>query len=163
GSAGIGTSTPVASLDVNGQIAQSGIVVFDALGSGGYTIRIGENAGAASVGTSDIAIGKYALENDVTGGNLAVGSRALQFSITTGFNTAVGHGALEEGPGWDNTAIGSAAGGALNVGSQNIIVGSYAGKNIDLGDDNILIGYKAEVTSAGADNQLNIGNTIFGV
>ncbi len=77
-----------------------------------------------------------------------------------------------------NTVIGINAGSALTDGKKNILIGKDAGigittgnDNIDLsiggagittGDGNIVIGkYPISVASGSADNQMNIGNTIY--
>jgi len=69
-----------------------------------------------------------------------------------------------------NTAIG--AGTLLNLAGdptrsildaeQNIAFGAYAGYNLTTGNHNILIGYNIEAPNATGDNQLNIGNVIYG-
>ena len=47
-------------------------------------------------------------------------------------------------------------------GRYNTAVGYLAGDNITIGSNNIVIGYNVDAPSASSNNQLNIGNTIYG-
>jgi len=52
--------------------------------------------------------------------------------------------------------------GVASEGRYNIGVGYAAGDNITTGSNNLIIGYNVDAPSATADNQLNIGNAIYG-
>ncbi|MBI5415515.1 MAG: hypothetical protein HZA29_01740 [Candidatus Omnitrophica bacterium] len=119
---------------------------------------------ANSTGNSNTANGYSALSTNTTGyENTASGYDAL-FYNTTGFqNTASGSQALlSNTTGTNNTASGTSALAANTTGNKNIAVGSGAGHNITTGSRNIIIGANIDAPSATADNQLSIGNLIFG-
>ncbi|MBN2542564.1 hypothetical protein JXI42_06825 [bacterium] len=138
-----------------------------------------------SLGSSNTAVGKEALrDNTIAFGNTAVGSNALITNTIGTENTAVGRSALPNNRtgdcntgvgantlqsnqyGYYNTAIGYKAlqqvCGSGGEGSRNTAVGYYAGGNISIGRNNIMIGFEATAPDATGDNQLNIGNTIYG-
>lgn len=79
-------------------------------------------------------------------------------------NTAVGLGSLALiSSGYQNLAVGSNALRLNTSGKNNIGLGYNAGTNITTGSDNILIGSGVDAPiSATADNQINIGNQVFG-
>jgi len=60
------------------------------------------------------------------------------------------------------TAVGSYALYNLTTGNYNLGLGYKAGENLTSGSGNIIIGYDIDAPSATANNQLNIGNLIFG-
>ena len=80
-------------------------------------------------------------------------------------NTAVGEGALLNGGGDDNVAIGYLAGDVLTSGSKNTFLGHSAGANsgtgITTGDSNILIGYDVQASDQAVDQELNIGDAMY--
>jgi hypothetical protein len=96
--------------------------------------------------------------------NTAIGVGAL----STGggeYNTAVGSGALASvSAGWGNTAVGYKALELVTTmdGEFNTAIGENAGDNITSGNGNIMIGSGTDAPSATSNNQLNIGNTIYG-
>jgi len=62
-----------------------------------------------------------------------------------------------------NTAVGNTALANINGGDRNLALGSKAGFNITTGSNNIIIGGNSlDAPSATANNQLNIGNIIYG-
>jgi hypothetical protein len=80
--------------------------------------------GALQTGSGNNAFGDYALGvNNGGSGNNAFGESALEFNSTGSRNTAIGEGALDNSTGDFNTALGFAAGGALETGNNNIYVG----------------------------------------
>lgn len=79
-------------------------------------------------------------------------------------NTAVGLGSLSViSSGYQNLAVGSNSLRLNTTGKNNVGLGYNAGTNITTGSDNILIGSGVDAPiSATANNQLNIGNQVFG-
>jgi len=131
--------------------------------SGSTNTAIGSGALANNtIATSNTAIGKQALSLMTTGGNnTAIGDEALKNNILGGSNVAVGKSALEFSTSSFNTAIGQSA--LLNsTGQKNIALGQLAGDNITTGQRNIIIGQDVDAPSATTNEQLNIGNLIFG-
>lgn len=142
---GIGTTSPAAALDVNGEInAASGFSLGGtpfAYGSaansnaflgfagnstmtGGSNTAIGRAAlGNDSTGNFNIAIGTGALASNTTGaGNTANGFESLYFNSTGGSNTASGFGALEN----NSTGNFNTADGATALASNTTGVGNTA-------------------------------------
>jgi hypothetical protein len=119
---------------------------------------------ANTTGSYNTANGVWALSANTTGGsNTAMGDGALALNTTAWNNTAVGHSALAANTtGASNTAIGRAALLANTTGSTNTAIGHLAGDSITTGAGNIIIGYNVDTSAAGANNELNIGDTIYG-
>ncbi len=110
-----------------------------------------------TTGHENTAMGTWALNQNITGhGNTALGYQAgryMQSTLTTGYNTALGFGAL----------IGGDAGTpANNTGTNNIAIGYRAGNSITSGSDNILLGQDVDTPLATTSNYLNIGDVITG-
>ncbi len=117
-----------------------------------------------TTGAYNLAVGVDALSENVSGNaNTAVGSYdALHLNVNGNYNTAIGHGALYSSiSGNENTALGYYA-LCYSLGNNNIGLGTLAGYNITTGSNNIAIGYNVTVPVQDADNQLNIGNIIYG-
>jgi hypothetical protein len=147
---------------------------------------LGEDAGAhiaSSTQTSasyNTGLGSYALEQLTTGfQNTAVGVGALQANQVGYNNAAVGaytqyvstgvgnaslgfYSLLSNTTGSTNTALGNVALSAVTTGSKNVGIGNMAGGGLTTGSNNIVIGSDTTLPSATADNQLNIGNLIYG-
>jgi hypothetical protein len=82
-------------------------------------------------------------------------------------NVALGDGSLVNADGDENIAIGYTAGGTITTGgNNNIVIGTLAsgsaGLGITSGDKNILIGDRVNASGQTVNNELNIGNTIYG-
>lgn len=79
------------------------------------------------------------------------------------FNTVLGYGSgLRIDDGTSNLFLGDNCGISVSTGSNNIFVGSGTANNITSGDNNIYIGVGLTASAAGASDELNIGNTLFG-
>ena len=122
-----------------------------------------------TTGNHNVAIGEGSLVENTAGRyNVALGSYALQHHDHNGdsYNIGVGFGALAAGGYTRNIGIGAyalssaqtTAGGA----GSNIAIGYMAGSNITTGDNNIIIGNNVDAPSATDNNQLNIGDAIYG-
>ncbi len=170
---------------------QNTAVGFNALSSvtaGQLNTAVGAYAmsGGLVTGINNTAVGQSALyPNTIGNWNTAVGQGALSNNSTGVGNTGLGQAALNSlgsasnggsgntGVGWsslanqsqtnDNTALGHHSGSTVTTGGGNIIIGAYtnSGSGITSGSNNILIGYDNTLPSMG-NNQLNIGNLIFG-
>jgi hypothetical protein len=181
GNVGIGTTSPVAKLDVAGNINFSGLISYQGtpvqqfsssntasgfnalakLSTGANNTAVGGLAlNGDTDGSSNTGIGYFALDSNADGSqNTAVGALALESTVGTSNgsagsgNTAVGWGALQDNQtGNDNIAIGNAAGSSITGGSNNIDIG-----NTGVGGDSsvIRIGNSANQTSfyaAGVSN-----------
>jgi hypothetical protein len=183
---GIGTNTPGFALDVAGVINTG--TQFDVAGeffatqdtTNGY-LRIGRDAGnGAMSGGNNILIGKSA-GNTLTSGymNLFIGNQAGGLVDTGTTNVFIGNLAGSNTTSGDsNVSIGVQSGESNVTGDENTFLGYYAG-NFSSGSDNtflgyrtgdvmmsgshnILIGHDIDVPISAGNNQLSIGNLIYG-
>ncbi len=141
-------------------------------------------------GSYDTGIGYLALSTNIAGSNsIGIGGNALRFNTATNNIVAIGHDAAwgntvsysnqggtyigyQSGANAStnsdyNTFLGYQSGFGVTTGNDNIILGvnpnTGGGNNLTTGANNILIGYNAIAPSgAAANNQLNIGNFLFG-
>lgn len=118
-----------------------------------------------TTGQSNSAFGYQSLNTNVDGQyNSAFGTLAL-FSNTSGrYSVAVGdQAAYSNTTGWYNTAIGSQSlYNATGAAQYNTSIGYQSGMNLTTGSNCIAIGLNTNFLSATTDNQMNIGNIIFG-
>ena len=182
GNVGIGTTSPGAKLDVDGDALINGLTVGQGAGTSIYgntvfgktalnnittglrNVAIGNEALLDNtVGNYNIALGYQALGTNISGNNnVAIGRTALQRAQTVNSNTAVGYSALGLTSGANNTAIGYAA-GYLRVGGTNgnsidsVFIGSLTTSNGLNSENEIVIGTGAE--SAGS-NTVVLGNDL---
>jgi hypothetical protein len=117
GNVGIGTTSPLAKLDVNGDVNSASVYkIGDTVLSvaGAYNTLVGVGAGAVNTGERNTFSGYWAGYSNTNGSyNTFSGTNAGQ-SNTTGNN---------------NTFLGYHAGGSTNTGSGNVFLGYYAGHN----------------------------------
>jgi hypothetical protein len=158
---GIGTTTPAAKLEVNGNAQVDGNLeltgnILSGPGSLGSTpvtqapndsmfnFSAGLGAlGSPSTGLYDTAVGDFAVALNQAGiENVAVGESALFLNSGGSNNVAVGYGALINNTnGNNNTAVGSGAlvGGQNTTGSSNTALGYNAGASLVSGSNNIYV------------------------
>lgn len=149
---------------------------------------VGAYALYSTMASSNVAVGSNALYiSDIGGFNVAVGADAAKNGLYSYYNTALGYRALYNG-GYGNVAIGYQSGGANGtvgyLSSNNTVVGAYAGQMlgpvgtiypisntligynaggaITSGQNNIVIGSNISPYSNTGNNQLNLGNVLFG-
>ena len=169
GNVGIGVTTPVQRLDVNGNInLGKGFSLFMEnhrvlrVDSAKANVFLGNSAGAKNTGLSNTATGSYALSSANSGSNnsafgytalnsnttgysnTAIGTFALSLNTTANLNTAIGHYALYiNSTGSSNTATGYSALFNNTKGEQNVATGQGAlAINTD-GSRNTAIGSEA--------------------
>ncbi len=147
---GINTTTPAATLDVNGTInAATGFSLGgQPFAFGSYANQnafLGFAGNPGSTAKANLAIGYQALYSDITGGaNVAEGVRALYSNITGAGNIAIGSSALNSNTtGSDNTAIGYEALFDNTTGSNNTAHGAYALLANYAGKNATAVGYGA--------------------
>ena len=127
GNVGIGTTTPAAKLEVNGNINLTGasqtyqIGGYDVLAVSNTNVFVGDLAGSG--GGYNTAVGHGAGETDGD------------------FNVSIGNQSNQGGSGNDNTLVGANTAMVGLFGSENTIVGSGAGFNLEHGNHDIFIGY----------------------
>jgi hypothetical protein len=166
GKVGIGTTTPVANLDVNGTVnAATGY----SLGGKSFAFGSYSNANdffgfagnATTTGTDNLGSGYQALNANKTGSeNTAAGYQSLVGNTTGGGNTATGYQSLVGNTtGSTNTAAGAAALATNTTGSYNTGVGVVALLYNVGGSNNTGVGYLAgpDVLSPNLTNATAIG------
>jgi hypothetical protein len=175
GEVGIGTTTPAATLDVNGSINAAtsfklGGSAFAFGSSSNGNAFLGFAGNASTTGYDNTASGEGALYSNTSGSdNTADGISALYSNTEGSFNTASGYDALHSNTtGGNNTAYGfeslfySTTGTAntacgydalyLNTtGSNNTASGLYALEYNTTGDNNTALGYLAGPDSNSPD------------
>ena len=143
GRVGIGTTTPAATLDVNGAVNSAT----------GYSLEgIPFIYGSKSYNTF---LGFYAGNRTMTGGsNTAVGLLAFPYNTTGIFNTTIGEASLEENTtGINNSAVGSGALESNTTGGSNSSLGWASLVNNITGNGNAAVGAEAlYFNTAGNDN-----------
>jgi hypothetical protein len=165
GNIGIGTTTPVAALDVgNGDLNLSGIIRFRQQpfihNNGFQNLFVGVEAGNLTTsGPFNTAVGAGTLFNNTTGiGNTATGSFAL-FNNTVGqANVAIGQEVLGRNvTGAYNTGSGADALGRNDSGSGNTASGGMALFTNMNGGENTAVGFRADVSTPDLVNATVIG------
>jgi trimeric autotransporter adhesin len=137
---------------------------------------------ANTSGADNHAFGSEALDSNTTGDrNIAMGRSALGANGSGNDNVAIGDNALLSSFGSGNVAVGTLAGWNVNNGGNHTLVGYQAGYNVtndaysniligasDVagnlteGSANVGLGNNLFFPSATANNQLNLGNLVFG-
>ena len=180
GRLGIGTGTPVYSLQTEGTNSDASfngvrvgkgegdITSNTALGSGALqnntsgdnNVGVGFNSlSNNTTGRNNISVGRGALSSNTTGqNNVGVGANALTDNITGNNNVALGLAALANSTkGNSNVSLGSYSMQYNDSGSANIAIGYVSLRNNISGIDNIAIGYNALV-----NNTIGNSNTVIG-
>jgi hypothetical protein len=160
GNLGIGTTTPAAKLDVNGDALVNGVTIGRGKGSmNTYNSALGYQAlYSNTTGVENTATGYSALRANTEGNfNTANGWDALSYNTTGGGNTANGDGALYYSTGDGNTAVGISALYNNNTGSYNTASGGGALFFNIAGSNNTALGSGADVSSGDLTNATAIG------
>jgi hypothetical protein len=179
GRVGIGTSTPAATLDVNGSLnlpatasATVGVISLGgkpflhnfSLVNSNVNTFVGDNAGNFTMsGNDNTGVGANALSANSAGyANAAFGFDALSLNSGGWDNSAFGSNALGlNTTGSHNTAVGNLALSSLGfnggTGNSNIAIGDTAGGNLETGNLNIYIGNVGPATVGSESNVIRIG------
>jgi hypothetical protein len=178
GNVGIGTTSPSAKLDVNGDATINDIRVGKGANSVAGNTVLGENALDAAVtganntavglqslsantsGADNTAVGRFALNVNTTGSdNTAVGKNALDSNTTASSNTAIGNNALTANTtGGNNVAVGNNALDANTTASSNIAIGHAALTDNTTGAQNVAVGRATLGANTTASNNTGIGH-----
>ncbi len=175
---GIGTTTPVATLDVFGNVNatsyewEGGTILSEpnsnllvGLGAGaagggsnGGSTFVGIDAGANSIGYDNTFIG-FEAGGNTTGGdfNTMLGWRAGWFNVSGSANTFFGYMAGYDNTGSENSFFGTNTGESTTVGTDNAFFGYDAGYQNIQGSSNAFFG-----ENAGAQNAGGSANTFLG-
>lgn len=154
GNVGIGTKTPMAKLDVVGDILVNNVTIGKGGGSFNTNTAVGEYAlKSNTTGSGNTANGSAALSFNTSGSNnTANGGQALRNNTTGIYNTANGVLALRENiSGRNNTANGVVALGRNTSGSQNTANGVFSLYNNN-GNYNTANGYYSLYSNAAGSN-----------
>jgi hypothetical protein len=164
GEIGIGTTSPTATLDVNGAI---NVATRYKLGGtafvfGSYTNQnafLGFAGNSTNSGIQNTASGVGALQSDTTGhANTAYGVNALNVNTTGADNTALGLFALSSNTtGSANTAIGEQTLASDTTGDENTAVGHWVLLGNTTGQGNIAVGWKTLIGNTTGDDNTAIG------
>jgi len=162
---GDGSALTNMAMTINGTNIHAGTSALGSLTTGSANIALGPQSLMDNTsGSSNIALGYQSLTDNTTGNlNISSGSYALNYNTTGSGNIATGYQSLADNTtGAHNIGFGLNAGFSNTIGLGNIYLGQQAGDSVTSGSRNILIGYNVDAPSATADNQLNIGNALYG-
>jgi hypothetical protein len=156
---GVGTTTPAAALDVNGNINtamtyQIGTSTVLSVGNPDpFSVFLGVSAGSGS-GNGNTFLGGVAGFNNSTGSANTFTGVAAGYSSTTGsVNTFTGYNAGEfNTTGNSNTFTGGYSGIQNTTGSGNTFIGDFAGWENRTGSNNTAVGYGAGYDTTGDGN-----------
>lgn len=136
--------------------------------SGFRNVGLGTNAlYSNTIGRDNMAIGYQSLFLNTTGvQNVAIGFVALQANVGGSSNIAIGyHALLNNVSGNSNLAFGVQAGEGT-TGSNNVQIGdsetAASASSVTTGSNNFQLGYRVALPDPTANNQLDIGNILFG-
>lgn len=124
-----------------------------------HTISIGYRAlnNINSAGVNNIGIGSNTLSNvDWGSDNIAIGKDAGFGIVSSGWNIAIGNGALANGEGDGSVAVGYES--LYNGGYTNTAVGNYSLRGNTWGHSNVGVGYESIYS-----NTVGEGNTALGI
>lgn len=126
-----------------------------------------KTVGSGSNGKSNVAVGRYSMENNVEGfNNVASGNQSMRYNFSGYENTAIGDYALKgdlddtgsfAGTSYQNVAIGSNALQAMESGNNNVALGRNALNKSLNGNTNVAIG-----DLSGSENINGTGNVFIG-
>jgi len=160
---GIGTTTPLALLDVAGDALINNLTVGRGAGSLDNTAFGSYSLSNNTTGYQNVASGNWSLILNTTGSyNVANGSYSL-FANTSGmYNVAVGDAALfSNSIGSTNVGVGSNALYDNTTGTNNTALGANAGLTNATGSANIFIGANSNSASGNLSNAIAIGNRAY--
>ncbi|MHB1162905.1 MAG: immunoglobulin-like domain-containing protein [Minisyncoccota bacterium] len=149
--------------------------------TGNNNVFLGSSAGQANTtGYDNVANGVGALQSNTTGyANIATGYFSLNSNTTGNYNISSGYQALQYNTtGSSNNANGMNSLGNNTTGSNNVAngyqslfnsnsnfntaLGYQAGYSLTSGSNNIILGANVDAPVATGNQQLNIGNLIYG-
>ncbi len=123
---------------------------------------LGTNALRNTTGSLNTAVGVASAFANTTGGsNTSVGHFSLKTNIVGDGNVSLGNNSLENSVGFFNTAVGFQS-LIATTGDQNTAIGWRSLETLTTGGGNIAIGKISNVPSPTTNNQLSIGNVIYG-
>lgn len=145
---GIGTSNLSNLTTGTGNIAL-GERILSKLTSGQDNIVLGRMTGVGiTTGAFNFLLGVQVGSGITTGRlNLAIGASSMQSITTETGNTAIEHGSMPFMTGNNNTALGTAS---MDLSGSS-------------GDNNIALGYRSKLPNKVGNNQMSIGNSIYGL
>ena len=156
----VGTTANVA-----GEASISGLTVGKGAGADSTSTAVGSGALATSGGSTNTAIGFYALNANSSGtANTSIGRNTLLANTSGGSNVAVGHQALTSNTtASNNTAVGYQAGYSNTTGERCAFFGYQAGNATTVNYAQTMLGFQAGLSTTGANNTFVgylAGNTI---
>jgi hypothetical protein len=129
--------------------------------SAGQTTLFGWRAGQNITTRGGNTLFGFSAGSTITSGaqNVGIGDNVLVGVTTGSYNVGLGPNVLQTN-GSFNIAMGYFT-GRQTTGDRNVLIGSYIGNSALTMSDSIIIGHNA-TPLAGTNNQINIGNTIYG-
>ncbi len=150
GNVGIGTSTPLQRLDVNGSINMPAT----------SSLRFNNVPFLSSPGTDNLFLGPNVGAANTTGfSNLFIGSEAGMTNTSGYDNLFIGgsRSGLVNTTGDSNVFVGTATGASNSSGSKNAFVGRGSGFYNTTGSDNTFVGWAAGIFNTSGGNNVYVG------
>lgn len=149
GNVGIGTSSPLQRLDVNGSINMPT----------GAALRFDNSPFLSAPGTNNVFLGLSTGSSNTSGNNnLFIGAQSGQLNTTGLNNMFIGsNSGGVNSTGERNVFVGTLAGGNNGTGSRNAFVGELSGYANTTGGDNTFIGRESGVSNTTGGYNLYIG------
>ena len=164
---GIGTSTPLQKLDVNGQITiptDSAYLINNKSvlnTKGQFNLNLGVNAAASNTfGQYNLTAGfNSGVANTIGSQNVFLGAETGEANLDGAMNTFAGRRAGKSNiSGDENTFIGTYSGQNNTDGNHNSFLGVTTGNNNTLGEENTFLGAHAGFFNTIGNNNTYVGN-----
>ena len=155
GNLGIGTTSPLATLDIFGNLNEKGSATISASYAGGIPLVV---KGATSQ-TANLQ--QWQNSTGTVLGSIDAAGRLVDGAGSNIYNNFIGTGSggssINGASAYYTVGIGAYALGDLTSGTQNVAIGGYAGDKITTGNNNVAFGYQSLFSNQGGLENFAMG------